>query len=120
MIYRDKREKDGHDGFEVFFGKNEKKLVKTCLFQNKYLSLQRTLVVKGHWADIGQASNRLPTLQSLSLNLKQKPLGKGSAIIPYPRVSKNQIQTRAFVRKLMIIHGGATSEDFWSDSTIFG
>lgn len=71
-------------------------------------------------ADIGQASNRLPTLQSLSLNLKQKPLGKGSAIIPYPRVSKNQIQTRAFVRKLMIRHGGATSEDFWSDSTIFG
>lgn len=30
MIYREKREKDGHDGFEVFFGKNEKKLVKTC------------------------------------------------------------------------------------------
>lgn len=119
MIYREKREKDGHDGFEVFFGKNEKKLVKTCLFQNKYLSLQRT-GCKRPLADIGQASNRLPTLQSLSLNLKQKPLGKGSAIIPYPRVSKNQIQTRAFVRKLMIRHGGATSEDFWSDSTIFG
>ena len=49
MIYREKREKDGHDGFEVFFGKNENKLVKTCLFQNKYLSLQRTLVVKDHW-----------------------------------------------------------------------
>lgn len=105
---------------KFFSVKMKKKLVKTCLFQNKYLSLQRTLVVKDHWADIGQASNRLPTLQSLSLNLKQKPLGKGSAIIPYPRVSKNQIQTRAFVRKLMIRHGGATSEDFWSDSTIFG
>lgn len=47
-LYREKREKDGHDGFEVFFGKNEKKLVKTCLFQNKYLSLQRSLVVKDH------------------------------------------------------------------------
>lgn len=35
---------------EIFFsGKTKKKLVKTCLFQNKYLSLQRSLVVKGHW-----------------------------------------------------------------------
>ena len=34
---------------KFFFNKNEKKLVKTCLFQNKYLSLQRTLVVKDHW-----------------------------------------------------------------------
>lgn len=49
MIYREKREKDGHDGFEVFSAKMKKKLVKTCLFQNKYLSLQRTLVVKDHW-----------------------------------------------------------------------
>lgn len=73
---------------KFFWVKMKKKLVKTCLFQNKYLSLQRTLAVTGHWADIGQTSNRLPTLQSLSLNLKQKPLGKGSAIIPYPRVSK--------------------------------
>ncbi len=49
MIYREKREKDGHDGFEVFSVKMKKKLVKTCLFQNKYLSLQRSLVVKDHW-----------------------------------------------------------------------
>ena len=87
---------------KFFSVKMKKKLVKTCLFQNKYLSLQRSFGCKRPLADIGQASNRLPTLQSLSLNLKQKPLGKGSAIIPYPRVSKNQIQTRAFVRKLMI------------------
>lgn len=32
-----------------FFSVKMKKLVKTCLFQNKYLSLQRTLVVKDHW-----------------------------------------------------------------------
>lgn len=44
--------------------------------------MQRTLVVKDHWADIGQASNRLPTLQSLSLNLKLKSLGKGVAVNP--------------------------------------
>lgn len=34
---------------KFFSVKNEKKMVKTCLFQNKYLSLQRTLVVKDHW-----------------------------------------------------------------------
>lgn len=66
MIYREKREKDGHDGFEVFFDKNEKKLVKTCLFQNKYLSLQRSFGCKRPLADIGQASNRLPTHQNIS------------------------------------------------------
>lgn len=71
---------------KFFSVKMKKKLVKTCLFQNKYLSLQRTLVVKDHWADIGQASNRLPTLQSLSLNLKLKSLGKGVAVNPCPRV----------------------------------
>ena len=34
MIYREKREKDGHDGFEVFLGKNEKKTGKN-LFVSK-------------------------------------------------------------------------------------
>lgn len=51
---------------KFFSVKMKKKLVKTCLFQNKYLSLQRSLDVKGHWADIGQASNRLPTHQNIS------------------------------------------------------
>lgn len=71
---------------KFFFDKNEKKLVKTCLFQNKYLSLQRSFGCKRPLADIGQASNRLPTLQSLSLNLKLKSLGKGVAVNPCPRV----------------------------------
>ena len=51
---------------KFFSVKMKKKLVKTCLFQNKYLSLQRSLVVKDHWAHIGQASNRLPTHQNIS------------------------------------------------------
>lgn len=34
---------------KFFSVKMKKKLVKTCLFQNKYLSLQSTLVVKDHW-----------------------------------------------------------------------
>lgn len=33
---------------KFFSVKKKKKLVKTCLFQNKYLSLQRSLVVKDH------------------------------------------------------------------------
>ena len=75
MIYREKREKDGHDGFEVFFGKNEKKLVKTCLFQNKYLSLQRSLVVKDHWQTWGRLSIGCQRIR-ISLNLKLKSLAK--------------------------------------------
>ena len=75
MIYREKREKNGHDGFEVFFGKNEKKLVKTCLFQNKYLSLQRTLVVKDHWQTQGRLSIGCQRIR-ISLNLKLKSLAK--------------------------------------------
>lgn len=86
---------------KFFSVKMKKKLVKTCLFQNKYLSLQRTLVVKDHWADIGQASNRLPTLQSLSLNLKLKSLGKGVAVNPLLGYSNIKFRLE-FWRILMI------------------